>query len=190
MTDLIIGLSGYARSGKNTAADALIQRGWRQAGYADKLKEFLYAVNPLIPGHYGAGSLRLRQLVDSTGWDYAKTAYPEVRSLLQRTGTEAGRRVLGDDVWVEALFADHKDAAGLVVTDVRFENEAKAVTDRGGVMIRVERPGVGPTKDRHGRAHVSETALDDWPFDHVLVNDGSVGDLHRKLQGVAELVQV
>jgi hypothetical protein len=57
-------------------------------------------------------------------------------------------------------------------------------------MIRVERPGVGPTKDKHGRAHVSETALDDWPFDHVLVNDGSVDDLHRKLHGVAELVQV
>jgi hypothetical protein len=64
------------------------------------------------------------------------------------------------------------------------------VAKRGGVMIRVERPGVGPTKDKHGRAHVSETALDDWPFDHVLVNDGSVDDLHRKLHGVAELVQV
>jgi hypothetical protein len=190
VTDLIVGLSGYARSGKNTAADALIQRGWRQAGYADKLKEFLYAVNPLIPGHYGAGSLRLRQLVDSAGWDYAKTSYPEVRSLLQRTGTEAGRRVLGDDVWVEALYADHQDAAGLVVTDVRFPNEAEAVAKRGGVMIRVERPGVGPTKDKYGRAHVSETALDDWPFDHVLVNDGSVSDLHAKLHGVAELVQV
>ncbi|MFD7677501.1 hypothetical protein [Streptomyces sp. NPDC060187] len=190
MTDLIVGLSGYARSGKNTAADALIQRGWRQAGYADKLKEFLYQVNPLIPGYFGAGNLRLRQLVDSTGWDYAKTKYPEVRSLLQRTGTEAGRRVLGDDVWVEALYADHHDAAGLVVTDVRFPNEAEAVAKRGGVMIRVERPGVGPTKDKHGRAHISETALDDWPFDHVLVNDGLVADLHAKLQGVAELVQV
>jgi hypothetical protein len=190
VTDLIVGLSGYARSGKNTAADALIQRGWRQAGYADKLKEFLYQVNPLIPGYFGAGNLRLRQLVDSTGWDYAKTKYPEVRSLLQRTGTEAGRRVLGDDVWVEALYADHHDAAGLVVTDVRFPNEAEAVAKRGGVMIRVERPGVGPTKDKYGRAHISETALDDWPFDHVLVNDGSVADLHAKLHGVAELVQV
>jgi hypothetical protein len=98
--------------------------------------------------------------------------------------------VLGDDVWVDALYSDHKDAAGLVVTDVRFPNEAEAVAKRGGVMIRVERPGVGPTKDKHGRAHVSETALDDWPFDHVLVNDGSVDDLHRKLHGVAELVQV
>jgi hypothetical protein len=190
VTDLIVGLSGYARSGKNEAANALVERGWRQAAYADKLREFLYAVNPLIPGHYGAGSLRLRRLVDQTGWDYAKTTYPEVRSLLQRTGTEAGRRVLGEDVWVEALFASHHDAPGLVVTDVRFPNEAQAVVDRGGVMIRVERPNVGPTKDKYGRAHISETALDDWPFDHVLINDGSVDDLHAKLHGVAELVQV
>jgi hypothetical protein len=187
---LIVGLSGYARSGKNEAANALVERGWRQAAYADKLREFLYAVNPLIPGHYGAGSLRLRRLVDQTGWDYAKTTYPEVRSLLQRTGTEAGRRVLGDDVWVQALFASHTDAPALVVTDVRFPNEAQAVVDRGGVMIRVDRPNVGPTKDKYGRAHISETALDDWPFDHRLNNDGTVSDLHAKLHGVAELVQV
>jgi hypothetical protein len=190
VTDLIIGLAGYARSGKDEAANALIERGWRQAAFADKLKDFLYQVNPLIPGHYGAGSLRLRQLVDSTGWDYAKVTYPEVRSLLQRTGTEAGRRVLGDDVWVDALFREHADAPALVVTDCRFPNEAEAVAKQGGVMIRVERPGVGPARDRYGRAHVSETSLNDWPFDHVLVNDGSVDDLHRKLHGVAELVQV
>ncbi|UFD97999.1 deoxynucleoside monophosphate kinase [Streptomyces phage Pablito] len=187
---LIIGLSGYARSGKNEAAEALVQYGWRQAAFADKLREFLYALDPLIPGHYGAGNLRLRTLVDRTGWEYAKVTYPEVRALLQRAGTEAGRKVLGANVWVDALFRDTADAPALVITDVRFPNEAQAVADRGGVMIRVERPGVEPARDRMGRVHVSETALDDWPFDHVLQNDGAVRDLHLKLYGVADLVQV
>ncbi|MCD2462429.1 hypothetical protein MBT42_02500 [Streptomyces sp. MBT42] len=187
---LIIGLSGYARSGKNEAAEALVQYGWRQAAFADKLREFLYALDPLIPGHYGAGNLRLRKLVDSTGWDYAKVTYPEVRALLQRAGTEAGRKVLGANVWVDALFRELADAPALVITDVRFPDEARAVADRGGVMIRVERPGVGPAKDKVGRVHESETALDGWDFDHVLVNDGSVRDLHLKLYGVADLVQL
>lgn len=189
MSDLIIGLSGYARSGKNEAANVLVGRGWRQGAFADKLREFLYALNPLTPGHYGAGNLRLRTLVDRTGWEYAKTTYPEVRALLQRAGTEAGRRVLGTDVWVDAFFRDHADAPALVVTDVRFPNEAQAIRERGGIMIRVNRPGVGPAKDKYGRAHESEVRLDDFDFDHTLINDGSVVDLHERLTGVANLVE-
>lgn len=187
---LIIGLAGYARSGKNEAAEALVQYGWKQAAFADKLREFLLAVDPVIPGPYGTGNLRLSTLIRDVGWEYAKDHYPEVRALLQRTGTEAGRRLLGPNVWVDALFRELEDVPALVITDVRFPSEARAVADRGGVVIRIERPGVGPAKDRVGRVHESETALDDWKFDHVLVNDGSVRDLHLKLYGVADLVQL
>ncbi|MFF4054647.1 hypothetical protein ACFYZ0_02525 [Streptomyces sp. NPDC001708] len=190
MSDLIVGLSGYSRSGKNSAAEALVQYGWRQAAFADKLREFLLAVDPVIPGPYGTGNLRLSILIREAGWEYAKDHYPEVRALLQRTGTEAGRKLLGPNVWVDALFEEHADASGLVVPDVRFPNEAKAIADRGGVLIRVVRPGVGPAKDKAGRVHESEEALDYWKFDHMLVNDGSVRDLHLKLYGVADLVQL
>ncbi|AFO10928.1 deoxynucleoside monophosphate kinase [Streptomyces phage R4] len=187
---LIVGLSGYSRSGKNSAAEALVQYGWKQAAFADKLREFLLAVDPVIPGPYGAGLLRLSVLIKDVGWEYAKDHYPEVRALLQRTGTEAGRKLLGSDVWVNALLAEFSDVPALVVTDVRFPNEAQAVADRGGVLIRVRRPGVGPAKDRVGRVHESEVALDGWAFDHTLINDGSVRDLHLKLYGVADLVQL
>ncbi|MGW1040008.1 hypothetical protein [Streptomyces sp. NPDC002547] len=189
MPDLIIGVSGYARSGKNEAANALVERGWRQAAFADKLREFVYAMDPLIPGPHGAGNLRLRQLVDAAGWEYAKDNYPEVRSILQRAGTEAGRKVLGSDVWVDALFREHEDAPALVVTDVRFPNEAEAISRRGGILIRVERPGVGPKRGKYGVVHESEVALDDWIFDHCLINDGTVSDLHGKLVGVASLAE-
>lgn len=187
---LIIGLSGYSRSGKNEAAEALVQYGWKQAAFADKLREFLLAVDPVIPGPYGTGNLRLSVLIRDVGWEYAKDHYPEVRALLQRTGTEAGRRLLGPNVWVDALFRELEDAPAVVITDVRFPNEARAVAERGGVVIRIERPGVGPARDKVGRVHESETALDDWSYDHVLYNDGSVRDLHLKLYGVADLVQL
>jgi len=91
---------------------------------------------------------------------------------------------------VNALLAEFSDVPALVVTDVRFPNEAQAVADRGGVLIRVRRPGVGPAKDKVGRVHESEVALDGWAFDHTLINDGSVRDLHLKLYGVADLVQL
>lgn len=187
---LIVGLSGYARAGKNEAAEALVQYGWRPAAFADKLREFLLALNPLIPNAVDMWPVRLRALIGDVGWEYAKDHYPEVRALLQRAGTEAGRKVLGTNVWVNALFDQNLDAPALAITDVRFENEAQAVSDRGGILIRVERPGVGPATDRFGGVHVSETALDDWPFDHVLNNDGTVQELHAKLYGIGGLVQV
>ncbi|WP_436739960.1 hypothetical protein [Streptomyces sp. BBFR102] len=187
---LIVGLSGYSRSGKNSAAEALVQYGWKQAAFADKLREFLLAVDPVIPGPYGSGLLRLSALIKDVGWEYAKDHYPEVRALLQRTGTEAGRKLLGPNVWVDAFLAQHTDTPALVVTDCRFPSEAQAIADRGGVLIRVRRPGVGPAKDKMGRVHESEVALDGWAFDHTLINDGSVRDLHLKLYGVADLVQL
>src|SRR5690606_37876633 len=145
---------------------------------------------PLIPGHYEVGNLRLRRMVDAFGWEYAKIKYPEVRALLQRAGTEAGRKVLGSDVWVDALFREHADTPALVIPDVRFPNEAQAIVDRGGLVIRIDKPHQGPARDKLGRAHVSETALDYWPFDHVIVNDGRVRDLHAKLFAIGELVQL
>ena len=62
------------------------------------------------------------------------------------------------------------------MTDVRFPNEAQRIKDLGGVVWRVKRPGVGPAN-----YHESETALDDWPFDAVLENDGNLVDLSLKV---------
>ncbi len=44
-----------------------------------------------------------------------------------------------------------------VVSDMRYRNEAQAIRHRGGVLIRIERPGVGPIND-----HISEHDLDGW----------------------------
>jgi hypothetical protein len=183
-----VGLSGYARSGKDAAAEVLVCGGWRRDAFADRLKTFLLAVNPLIPAHYDTPPYRLSNLVHAHGWDRAKELFPEVRVLLQRTGTEAGRKVLGEDIWVDALFKDFRPKEeALVITDVRFPNEAQRIKDAGGVMIRIRRPGVGPAKAPSGLVHRSETALDDWPFDATIHNDGNLTDLHARLFGVAEL---
>ena len=51
---------------------------------------------------------------------------------------------------------------------------------RGGRVWRVSRPGVGPIND-----HISEVGLDDYPFDAVIDNDGTLDDLHERV--LAEL---
>ena len=59
-----------------------------------------------------------------------------VREYLQRYGTEAHREVFGEDFWVKALDLSHAERL-VVVTDVRFENEAAHIREHGGKIVRV-----------------------------------------------------
>jgi hypothetical protein len=106
-----------------------------------------------------------------------------VRQLLQELGTEAMRKNLHENVWVNALMADYHpiklsqdNPSYWLVTDTRFPNEAEAIKERGGLLLRIERPGTSTG------SHASETALDDYPFEYVIVNDGDLHDLIRKVK--------
>lgn len=178
---MLVGVSGYAQCGKDTIASLLVEEhGFLRAGFADALREFAYAANPIVKaiagslgGRTSLAYLRYADLVDKVGYEGAKQL-PEVREFLQRVGTEAGRRVLGEDIWVETAMNRLEPDKNYVFTDVRFPNEAGAVRDRGGVVWRVTRPGFGPVN-----GHPSETALDDYNFDRHIENDGTLDDLRR-----------
>ena len=122
------------------------------------------------------------------------------RKILQLLGTEAGRQIIHPNIWVNALFADYRSDDNWIITDVRFPNESKAIKDRGGIMIRVNRlteeEKNSAYKARAGRPnnaiglifkdeHASETALDDYDgFDYVIENDGTVQDLINKVKSL------
>ena len=148
----IIGLSGFARSGKDEAARVLVEEfGFKQVAFADKLRDFLYAMNPFVawePGYRSNVSERIngammmpiyvQDVIDHHGWGgYKETKYgPEIRRLLQRLGTEAGRQTMWDTIWIDAALTGHGDDARLVVSDARFFNEFDAVRARGGGIWR------------------------------------------------------
>lgn len=181
----IIGLSGYAGSGKDTAAAALLEDGWTRVSFADKLREFAYALDPYVAmeaaGQHDTHTrfVRLRALVDEVGWDRAKNENPDVRALLQRLGTDCGRELLGENVWVDAVMSALPDS-NVVVTDTRFPNEAAAIKGLGGRVVRITRPGVGAVN-----GHKSDSALDGHPFDATLVNDADVLTLHKRMRRLA-----
>ena len=127
------------------------------------------------------------------------------RKLLQLLGTEAGREIIHPNIWVNALFADYKvtnncsqHSDGLwytsehgeaeskvipvypnwIITDVRFPNEAQAIKDRGGVVIRINKPQL----IERDFEHLSETSLDNYEFDHVIENNGSIEELVEKVK--------
>jgi len=168
----LVGLCGVAGSGKNTLADEMTKNlGYEQRALAEPIRRSLYALNPDVVKSDGTIE-RVQEIVDSIGWDEAKRKHTEIRELLQKFGTEAGRDVHGENVWVDALF-NNFHGEKLVVTDVRFPNEAKAIQDRGGIIVRITREGYTPIN-----AHVSEIAYTDQ--DYILVNEGTPEDLYKK----------
>lgn len=169
---MIIGLSGYARSGKDEVAKVLVEEyGFTRVAFADKIREFLYETNPIIDTHY-----RLKLLVDSYGWDEVKKN-PQVRQLLQNVGV-AARTVFSDEFWIAQALQPVHFEDNWVITDVRFSNEATRIKQYDNAQLwRITRPSVTAVND-----HVSEHDLDDWTFDYVLPNEGSLEELRELVQ--------
>ena len=174
---MIIGLSGYARSGKDTVAGMLMGlHGYEQVAFADKIRELLYEMDPLVMHNYM--DFRLQDIVDSKTWEVAKTEFPEVRRLLQDLGVGA-RKLFSEDFWVYQVLSDVVPQDKLVISDVRFENEAQCIKAFGGQIWRINRPGVEAAND-----HVSEHQLNDWDFDAVIENDGDMPELMGKIKAL------
>lgn len=185
----LIGLNGFARSGKDAAASALVADGWHRVAFADTLRDMAYAIDPYVKtfefkpegwDSFVPGVRRLSALIDAHGWEYAKSEYPDVRRLLQRLGTEAGRDILGDSIWVDTAFKQSESHPRRVFTDVRFPNEADAIKAHGGIVVRINRPGVGPVN-----THASDNSMSDYPFDSVIENSGTLAALHIAIKELA-----
>lgn len=174
MLPRVVALSGKMQSGKDTIANVLWESfGYTKIAFADKLREAVYALNPIISGpdddHSYLSDLSHRS------YEYIKANYPEFRRLLQHMGTEVGRNLFGINFWVDQLVREvqARPDERFVITDCRFPNEAIATQDKlQGVVIRVVREGQASSDQ-----HPSEIALDEWAFPCYILNNGTVEEL-------------
>lgn len=184
MTGQLIGLVGRAGAGKDTAAEALAPLGYHRVAFADALKQVAYDADPLIATTPTGASLRLSEIVDAIGWDRAKREYEDARRFLQRLGV--AMRDAQPGIWVHIGMAKaaeiRADGRHVVITDVRFEDEAQAIRDAGGLVVRIDRPG--GTADGDG-GHVSEQ-VERLDVDVIILNDATVTDLDAKIGRIAE----
>jgi hypothetical protein len=155
----------------------------------------------LLLKDYHPGSLTdegIRHWATEKGFKFERT----YREMLQEIGTNVMRRHFLDNVWINALFSTylpepqlhdpyeehkHMELPKWLVPDVRFPNEAKAIHERGGILVRVNRY---PKEDTFQYTtgpnipaqHSSETALDNYKgFDVVIDNTGTLEDLYNKV---------
>lgn len=170
----IIGLTGRAQHGKNTIGDILEVFGYRQMAFAAALKELALRVDPIIHAPACAATpTRLRGVVATLGWEEAKKDHPEVRRILQELGVGV-RDVLGENAWVSALVQQLMPGERYCITDVRFPNEARAVTNLYGEVWKVVRPNFDSGV---GTDHPSEQHVDSMKAQVTFRNDGTILDL-------------
>ena len=101
-----------------------------------------------------------------------------IREFQQKVGTEALRMNVHENIWVSALFSDYTEDSKWMITDVRFPNEAIAIKDRNGILIRIERPSLN-----NEDSHPSEIGLDDYKdWDYIIINDGTEDDYKNKIE--------
>lgn len=160
----LIGIAGPKRAGKDTLAFGLAAvLDMPRDSFAAPLRRF---VAELLG--WSLDELEARK-EDPIPWLDGITP----RHMMQTVGTEWGRDMIHGELWVRSLL--HRMAGGGVISDVRFENEAKAILESGGVVIQIDRPGAG-----QGDAHVSEKPLDSQYISIRITNNGTRGDLLDK----------
>jgi hypothetical protein len=206
---MILGLTGKKQHGKDTVGRILVEEhGYRRLAYADALKESAAALFDIDPEKWNEWKNDRKATVSIVAeWYDSSDRSPEpalvpgfcksitVREFLQRYGTEAHRDIFGESFWLDVIdkeikralhsgppAVDHEDRierTNIVVTDVRFDNEADLIRSNGGTVIEVYRPQVVDDADSH--------ASEDLPRADLMLFNGD--DIETLRQRIAQCVR-
>jgi hypothetical protein len=170
----LIGIAGRARSGKDTVANFIIAAiGGYRYSFADPIRAMLVPLGVDMSDPYWQAHKE----------DPIPALGVSPRRMMQTLGTEWGRQLIHPDLW---LFMAHQrllqNGPGMVIPDVRFENEAAWVRKHGGRIIHVIRPNAKAVE-----AHASEEGIEIQDTDARLFNSGTLEELQIS---VRELLHV
>jgi hypothetical protein len=210
---MIIGFVGFIGSGKDTAADYLVNfHGYRRDSFANTLKDAVACVfgwdRVLLEGRTKEAR-EWREQVDT--WWAERLNMPNLtpRLMLQLWGTEVCRTGFHDDIWIASLENKmRKTSDNIVISDVRFPNEIKAIHNAGGIVVRIKRgddpewydAAVSANAGPNGNAtwslskaklvqlkiHASETAWVGGAIDHTVYNDTTIDALFEQIRCLVE----
>ena len=184
---MIIGISGKAGSGKDTAAKMLeVLYANPDISYEDFANKRYKNFADIQIVHFADTLKETAQVLFRIGeWETntqegKKTTInwigKTIRELLQGIG-QGLRDAIDPNLWVKILFANTEGWSNYIIADVRYPNEIYAIKKRNGVLIRIDRKGAGAGN------HSSETALDNYKeWDVHIENNGSIEDLFEAMR--------
>ena len=177
----LIGITGRARAGKDTAARYLAEQfnmAHRAFAHPLKLITSVLAGEPL--GNFHDDVLK-EQHCPALGMTRRKA--------MQLVGTEMVRKHFGPDVWSRLLIDKWRShgCPPTVVSDVRFNNEAQAIRAAGGVIVRITRPGEGLVGE--AATHESEQGVSNYLVDFDIPNNGSRAELFCHLSELMAILE-
>lgn len=193
-SDMIVGLCGKKQAGKSTVAFGLVNEGFVELSFAGPLKRACAAIFGFTDEQLNGA---LKEVPD-VRWGVSP------RQVMQRFGTDLMRKYSDlvvpiknpEDFWLVVMSKRIAaiDTKHIVISDVRFQNEANQVREFGGIVVRIERPAAAsPASDSHASdMHASDmhaSEADDFPADFVVVNDGTPSELLIKVLKIMSVIQ-
>lgn len=172
---ILIGITGPARAGKSTVARYLVEHGFVEVSFAAPIKRAIATAFDI-------------DIADLERADFKEAALPWLgkspRYLLQTLGTEWGRKMVAPDLWL--IIAARRiekaragGAVGVIVSDVRFDNEADFILARQGELWRIWREAAAAV-----RAHESERGINDSYPARGILNNGSFAELYTRVDAL------
>lgn len=170
MTHAVIGISGKKQSGKDLAFQ-IMNSVLTAPKVAVRRYAFADAVKRLASTYFG--------------YPTNEAEKERFRFVLQGIG-QMMRDEVSENYWIEQVMQKIAEAnvdftaRGIshiaIITDLRYQNEYDAVSAIGTVL-RIERPSL-PRTD----THPSETELDDYTFQHIILNNGDKKEYIEKVK--------
>lgn len=174
----IIGITGRARTGKDTLANFLVEdHGFLKLSFAAPIRAFASDITGIPVAELENGPAKEAPL------EWLGGVSP--RYIMQTVGTEWGRDMIDRDLWVKVVEqkirqARRSGAAGVVISDVRFDNEAEFIRQWGGRVVELARPGTAAVA-----AHSSEDGIETDLIDAWFVNSGAMSELRMYAASLA-----
>jgi len=193
----IIGVTGKAGCGKDTVATYLCQnKGFVQITFGGAVKDIVHIITgwsrDMIEGQTPESRLARETVIHE---QLGMTC----RQLLQFVGTDLFRQQLNQNIWINIvrdktndIIKNNKNVKGIVISDVRFDNEAQFIKSIGGIIVKIVRPQVVKNTTlvmnenmNDEKNHISEKGIE-IDVDHIINNNSSIDYLYTQIVTITD----